>query len=75
MKKKHNFCIREAIECISHIGWIEQMKFEEDGPLFVESRRWKKIWWESNVACCYANLSNYDSVSNRALKQAWLAGF
>jgi hypothetical protein len=39
VKKKHNFCIREAIECISHIGRIEQMKFEEDGPLFVESRQ------------------------------------
>jgi hypothetical protein len=51
------------------------MKFEEDGPLFVESRQWKKIWWEGNVACCYANLSNYDSISNRVLKQAWLAGF
>jgi hypothetical protein len=27
------------------------------------------------VDCCFANLSYYDSVSNRALKQAWLASF
>jgi hypothetical protein len=32
------------------------------------------FWWEGNVACCFTNLSNYDSVSNGALKQAWLAG-
>jgi hypothetical protein len=27
------------------------------------------------VACCSTNLSNYDSISNRALKQALLARF
>jgi hypothetical protein len=27
------------------------------------------------VACCYANLPNYDLVLNRNLKQAWLASF
>ncbi len=27
------------------------------------------------MACCFANFSHYDSVSNRALKQAWLASF
>ncbi len=26
------------------------------------------------MACCFTNLSDYDSVSNRALKQAWLVG-
>jgi hypothetical protein len=35
----------------------------------------KKIWWEGNVARCSTNLSYYDSISNRALKQAWLASF
>jgi len=39
VKNKHNFYIREAIEHTSHIGRIEQIMFEEDGPLFVESRR------------------------------------
>ncbi len=74
-EKKTHFCIRETIEHTSHIGRIEQIKFEEDGPLFVESRRWKKIWWEGNAACCSANLSDYDLVSIKALKQAWLASF
>jgi len=41
----------------------------------VESRQRISFWWESNAICCYANLSDYDSVSNGALKQAWLAGF
>jgi hypothetical protein len=27
------------------------------------------------VVYCSTNLSNYDSISNRTLKQAWLAGF
>jgi hypothetical protein len=29
VKNKHNVCIREAVEQTSHIGWIEQIKFEE----------------------------------------------
>ncbi len=51
------------------------MKFEEDGPLFMESRQWNLFGWEGNAAHCFANLSYYDSISNRALKQAWLVGF
>jgi len=74
-KIKHNFCIGEAIEQTSHIGQTKQIKFEEDGPLFVELRRRYLFWCEGNAACCFANLSNYDSISNRALKQAWLASF
>jgi hypothetical protein len=42
--------------------------------LFVGSRQWKKNWWEGN-AICFANLFNYDSISNKALKQAWLPSF
>jgi hypothetical protein len=38
VKNKHNFCIGEVIERTSHIGQTEQIKFEEDGPLFTESR-------------------------------------
>jgi hypothetical protein len=74
-KIKHNFCIGEAIEQTSHIGQTKQIKFEEDGPLFVELRQRYLFWCEGNAACCFANLSNYDSISNRALKQAWLASF
>jgi hypothetical protein len=39
VKKKHKFCIGEVVEQTSHIGQIEQIKFEKDGPLFVESRQ------------------------------------
>jgi hypothetical protein len=39
VKKKHNFCIGEVVEQTSHIGQIEQIEFEKDGPLFVESRQ------------------------------------
>jgi hypothetical protein len=28
-EKKHNVCIGDAVEQTSHIGWIEQIKFEE----------------------------------------------
>jgi hypothetical protein len=38
VQNKHNFCIGEVIEQTSHIGQIEQIKFEEDGPLFMESK-------------------------------------
>jgi hypothetical protein len=41
----------------------------------MESRRQNVFWWEGNVACCFVNISDYDLVSNRALKQVWLAGF
>jgi hypothetical protein len=75
VKNKHNLYIGETIEQTSHIGRTKQRKFEEDGPLFMESRRQNVFWWEGNVACCFANLSNYDSVSNRTLKQVWLVGF
>ncbi len=44
VKNKHTFCIGEAIEWSSHIGQIEQIKFKQDGPLFVESRWQKKNW-------------------------------
>ncbi len=72
VKNKHNFCIGEAIEETSHIGRTKQIKFEEDGPLFVEPR-WRNFFWcEGNATCCFANHSDYDSISNRALKQAWL---
>ncbi len=51
------------------------MKFEEDDPLFMESR-WQNLFgWEGNAARCFANLSYYDSISNIVLKQAWLVGF
>jgi len=42
VKNKHNFYIRETIEHTSHIRRTQQIKFEEDGPLFVESRQLKK---------------------------------
>jgi hypothetical protein len=29
----------------------------------------KKNWWEGNAACCSTNLFDYDSVSNKDLKQ------
>jgi hypothetical protein len=29
--------------------------------------------WEGNTTCCSINFSNYDSISNKALKHAWLA--
>jgi len=38
VENKHNFCNGEAIEETSHIGRTKQIKFEGDGPLFVESR-------------------------------------
>jgi hypothetical protein len=38
VKNTHNFCIREVIGQTSHIRRIEQIKFEGDSPLFVESR-------------------------------------
>jgi hypothetical protein len=41
----------------------------------MESKQQNLFWCEGNAACCFANLSNYDLVPNRALKQAWLAGF
>jgi hypothetical protein len=75
VKNNHNFCIGEAIGQTSHIGWTKQIKFEEVVPLFMESRQWNFFWCEGNATCCFANLSDYDSVSNRALKQAWLVGF
>jgi hypothetical protein len=30
---------------------------------------------EGNAACCSINFFDFDSISNRTLKQAWLAGF
>ncbi len=75
VKNKHNFCIGEVIGQTSHIRWTGQIKFEEVGPLFMESRRWNLFWCEGNVTCCSTNLSDYDSVSNKALKKALLAGF
>ncbi len=41
----------------------------------MESREQNHFWCEGNAACCSTNLYDYDSISNRALKQAWLAGF
>jgi hypothetical protein len=41
----------------------------------MEIRKWNIFGWEGNAAHCFANLSNYDLVSNIALKQAWLVGF
>jgi hypothetical protein len=38
VENKHNFCTGEVIEKTSHIGQTEQIKFEGDRPLFVESR-------------------------------------
>jgi hypothetical protein len=38
VKNKHNFCIGEALERTSHIERTEQIKFEEKGLLFVDSR-------------------------------------
>jgi len=35
VKNKHNFCIGEAIEETSHIRRTKQIKFEGDGPLFM----------------------------------------
>jgi hypothetical protein len=37
VKNKHNFCIGEVVERTSHIKKIEQIKYDEDGPLFQES--------------------------------------
>ncbi len=58
----------------SHIRRIEQIKFEGDSPLFVESR-WHHFCCEGYAACCSTNFFYFDLISNRALKQAWLAGF
>jgi hypothetical protein len=58
----------------SHVRRTEQIKFEGNGPLFMESRQRNLFWCEGNVAC-FANHFDYDSISNRALKQDWLAGF
>jgi hypothetical protein len=74
VKNKHNFCNGEVIEETSHIGQTEKIKFEGDGPLFLESRRQNLFWCEGN-ATCFANHSDYDSISNRVLKQAWLVSF
>ncbi len=56
----------EAIEQ-THIGQTEQIKFEEDGPLLVESRQQMffggKVMW-------FVVLLIFP-----ILKQAWLAGF
>jgi len=35
----------------------------------------KENWWEGNATYYSANLFYYDSISNRALKQGWLASF
>jgi len=74
VKNKHNFCIGEAIKETSHIRQTKQIKFEGDGPLFTESTQQNLFWCEGN-ATCFANHSNYDSISNKALKQAWLVSF
>jgi len=74
VKNKQNFYIGEAIEETSHIRRTEQIKFEGDGLLFMESRQWNLFWCEGNAAC-FANHFDYDSISNRALKQDWLVGF
>jgi hypothetical protein len=38
------------IERTSHMGRTKQIKFEENGPLYMESR-WQNIfWWEGDVA-------------------------
>jgi hypothetical protein len=38
MKNKDNFCIGDMIERTSHMGRTKQIKFEENGPLYMESR-------------------------------------
>ena len=75
VKNKHNFCIGEAMEHTSYIERIEQIKYDEDGPLFQESRRRKKIWWEGNPTSGEYNLQDYVSIFNDALGEAWLSGF
>lgn len=37
INNKHKFCTREAIERISHVERTEQIKYDGDGLLFVES--------------------------------------
>ena len=44
VKNKYNFCISEAVERMSHIERTEQIKYDEDGPLFQESRRRIFFW-------------------------------
>ena len=75
VKNKHNFCIGEAVERTSHIERTEQIKYDEDGPLFQESRRRKNLWWEGNPTSGKYNLQDYVSISNDALGEAWLSGF
>ncbi len=75
MKNTHIFCIGEVIGQTLHIRRTKQIKLEGDSPLFVESRQQNYFCCKGHAACCSTNLYDYDSISNRALKQAWLVGF
>jgi hypothetical protein len=75
VRNKHNFSFGEALERISHVSRLKQIKVDEDSPLFASSRRRKVQWLEVNgVTHALSNLKDYDSVSNSQLCEAWAEG-
>ncbi|GAQ78082.1 hypothetical protein KFL_000070500 [Klebsormidium nitens] len=75
VRNKHNFTFGEALERISHVARLEQIKVDEDSPLFVTSRRRKLFWLEVNgTLSMRANMKDYESVPDEKLVEAWAAG-
>jgi hypothetical protein len=75
VRNKHNFSFGEALERMSHISRLEQIKVDDASPLFAASRRRKLIWAEVNGTLgVSANLMDYSSVSDVLLEKAWAEG-